>query len=104
MCRLHGWIPSLLKDVFLQVDDDPGAFGRLDVTGAPLLVTLSRSYLPKSGFTFPRFVSLILVRQCVFEGLGIIASSTRLQRKNLAPQPRLLLQSLLMDQLAHSER
>ena len=25
-----------------QVDDDPGAFGRLDVTGAPLLVTLSR--------------------------------------------------------------
>jgi len=26
----------------IEVDDDPGAFGRLDVTGAPLLVTLSR--------------------------------------------------------------
>ena len=41
------WIPSLLKHVFVQVDDDPGAFGRLDVTGAPLLVTLSRSHSSK---------------------------------------------------------
>ena len=34
--------------VIVQVDDDPGAFGRLDVAGAPLLVTLSRSNLLKS--------------------------------------------------------
>ena len=46
------WRPSLLKHVFVQVDDDPGAFGRLDVTGAPLLVTLSRSHLSKIRYHF----------------------------------------------------
>ena len=39
-----------------------------------------------------------------FEGLGIIASSTLLQRRSPAPQPPLLLQSLLMAQSAHWER
>ena len=39
-----------------------------------------------------------------FAGLGIIASSTPLQRRSPDPQPHLLLQSLLMAQSVHWER